>query len=1009
MVKTTNINNKGKTRKNKKLVYGNGNDCAFPFKFKGKVYDNECVKGDTGDWCATSKTKNNYTDTWAYCEKHNPKLKTPEQLAISPRSSSSRKSSTEIAQPYINTFVAINAPKPQTPRKSSSSNSKEEDTDLKITFENIDIILAKTTYKTYNVYKSVTLGHKKGKTNGKQWLVMNPGKGSEFTFTTIDEAFNVYKNDREYYNKRYEIVNFEGFDDSEIKNKIPELNFSPVDIKKCNNEKAGFGLGDDFKDIDKKKIIQLSNGNCYDIDELVGYLISQKGKNIDPINSANGKITPIWNNQEELLEIRNFPGIEPDIKKEFQTVMDKTLAMLRMPPYIRILNTEKGIEFMRRLIITGKICSEDYTKDDLFQNAAAEIARTREFFIENFTKEERDKISNITTVNGIRLESTLLKDTGDMCIHGIGFRFCSFYFSAFVNTRKTYKDLGEECKIKLFPGIVEIRDDVFIFCHGSEGSNYKKKAIFPLTGFIYDTKNGTNTDGGVGRLVKIRGKTNVYIESVFGFNYGFAERQIPFYKQNFHKITGNDPTFLLNQFADRPQGEKPKKKLTPVIDCKHKKVNILKINILKIIKLLNDRKGKDKYKNVKENGRMIEIKGSENPKVNGLYIELEALKNNKESYIKIIPFSDFYYFSYNKHYNDWRLQGAMDYKKNNNNCFMHYWENVKEKVMENEGYFKENIMYILYNNKWNKDDNIKIVKYNIDGNIDYDIDKYFELKYGIEDKKDSNSSSKHNSDSPPDKPVIQPNEPVVQVELTNEEIADLKERNELPYGGVLQEAMKAQDRNAIKILMKARAIKPKKKSSKKSQNKTPKKKSPKKEHKKTDNQHQDLLPGKYKKLDHIEHIKEISDTYIGNIPQEKEHIQMNKKTQSKSRSSSSNRSKKSSSSSKIEKDNIGKSFFGLKENGKIDPLQLNSQFVLTQNATQGGFEENEIKFEFIMSVTMIKNRYKIFIQKTKTKNGKAIKLKDTTVWWNPKKGDEGNPSKILQDKINAGYELSWRI
>ena len=61
-MKATNIDNKGKIRKSKDILPGN---CIFPFKYKGKEY-NDCVKGDTGDWCPTSLTGKRTSKTWGY-------------------------------------------------------------------------------------------------------------------------------------------------------------------------------------------------------------------------------------------------------------------------------------------------------------------------------------------------------------------------------------------------------------------------------------------------------------------------------------------------------------------------------------------------------------------------------------------------------------------------------------------------------------------------------------------------------------------------------------------------------------------------------------------------------------------------------------------------------------------------------------------------------------------------------------------------------------------------------
>ncbi len=64
-IETTDIDNKGKKHKIKKIITGN---CIFPFKYKRKIY-NDCVFSEKGYWCATKITKKNYTKNWGYCKK----------------------------------------------------------------------------------------------------------------------------------------------------------------------------------------------------------------------------------------------------------------------------------------------------------------------------------------------------------------------------------------------------------------------------------------------------------------------------------------------------------------------------------------------------------------------------------------------------------------------------------------------------------------------------------------------------------------------------------------------------------------------------------------------------------------------------------------------------------------------------------------------------------------------------------------------------------------------------
>lgn len=61
----------GKIKKGKDLMAG---DCIFPFKYKGKV-QNGCVKGNTGDWCATEVKDNKTVRKWAYCNVNGKKVR----------------------------------------------------------------------------------------------------------------------------------------------------------------------------------------------------------------------------------------------------------------------------------------------------------------------------------------------------------------------------------------------------------------------------------------------------------------------------------------------------------------------------------------------------------------------------------------------------------------------------------------------------------------------------------------------------------------------------------------------------------------------------------------------------------------------------------------------------------------------------------------------------------------------------------------------------------------------
>ena len=80
-MESTTVNRKGKTEKNKKIKAGS---CIFPFKYKGKIY-NECLDTPKGKLCATEiNPKNGILTKYGYC----PGVLPPAKQALRPRSAS---------------------------------------------------------------------------------------------------------------------------------------------------------------------------------------------------------------------------------------------------------------------------------------------------------------------------------------------------------------------------------------------------------------------------------------------------------------------------------------------------------------------------------------------------------------------------------------------------------------------------------------------------------------------------------------------------------------------------------------------------------------------------------------------------------------------------------------------------------------------------------------------------------------------------------------------------------
>ena len=559
-MKTTNINKFGRVQKEKSLLIG---DCIFPFIYKGKKHT-VCVNGKTGNWCATTLKKSGCADTWAYCI--NDEKDKSEDLII------------EEIQPNVEHF--------ETPDQKERSKKLKlrlkrleyqiETTLSHLTFEYIESkpIMKKVgvvSEQFENIQKHFFLRFFLSKT--KKWCVSlfeyhNEDKrfNKNKYFPNIEDAFEYYVLTRETMSKHYNIVNFEGLDDNMIKEYQYNIQFEPVDVSTCKYDKSM--LDDDIylKDLPNNKIIKVNSQNCYDIDELVQYLISSNGKNIDPMDIIEGLTTPIWKTEKELLFIRNFPTIPKDKKTEFQTIIDYQINIMRKPPYLDIMNTNEGYTFLYKLITTGKICTEDYTND--FKPSQIEITKTREYLYANFSKEDIDKIKIISTTNGKTIEDILIKNTSSTCIHGIGFSLISLYFSGFIKIRDNIELLQSPLKIQLFPGIIEVSKNVFMFCHSNSSSHKKiNDLLYPLTVIYFDIQNtvrGQNS-GGAGRILTIYNKSKILPESLWGFSILFSKSKIPLVIQHYTELTNVNSKNILMQFYDTPQTEQIKTEVNVVL------------------------------------------------------------------------------------------------------------------------------------------------------------------------------------------------------------------------------------------------------------------------------------------------------------------------------------------------------------------------------------------------------------------------------------------------------------
>jgi len=209
------------------------------------------------------------------------------------------------------------------------------------------------------------------------------------------------------------------------------LQLAPGD-RKCDNKQDM--MMDNIEEIVQDKFIRTTNGLCHNVDDLVRYIISTKGQNIDPLDPA--KVAKIWKDDIEKVQILSHPGLDPEILSDYYKLLEELdkekIAHLRLiADNINILNQIGDTGF---LALNDKISSFSKDPEDfLFAQKAVYT-----LFEKLQAQPNKDLWLNLG-VGGINLRQ-ILKTLKDECIHGVGFKllwiYCNWYNKIITQTDK---------------------------------------------------------------------------------------------------------------------------------------------------------------------------------------------------------------------------------------------------------------------------------------------------------------------------------------------------------------------------------------------------------------------------------------------------------------------------------------------------------------------------------------------------------------------------------------------
>lgn len=189
---------------------------------------------------------------------------------------------------------------------------------------------------------------------------------------------------------------------------------------KCLNHFTLYG--DEIKEVPFSKLWITSNGYCHEIDELMEYLISSEGRNIDPLDSTN--TIPIWNTDKEKTRLLQSKGIDPTIKKRYQQMIQNKKSIdipFSLPELETILDEIAKTSF---ILLNDKPFS---FSDSGFSSAEEALGHFSNFLSLGWTTEQqqfiRKKLKNGTAPGTI---DSILNDHSS-CVHKKGNMFLEIY------------------------------------------------------------------------------------------------------------------------------------------------------------------------------------------------------------------------------------------------------------------------------------------------------------------------------------------------------------------------------------------------------------------------------------------------------------------------------------------------------------------------------------------------------------------------------------------------------
>lgn len=253
-----------------------------------------------------------------------------------------------------------------------------------------------------------------------------------------------------------------------------------------------------INEMDKETFIKTAAGYCYDVNDLVQFMIVNRDRNSDPIKKSE----KIWNDDIEKATILSHPGLEKEmLEKYYQMLENVQQEKLKR---LQIMWDQRNV--LQQIGETGFVCLSDQRAehgDEGFEYAPKAIDRLYKIIDKQYNKSEWRK------VRAGRIElGQVLDDIPNTCIHGTGMKL-SYLFAYF--QAELINELGKYVENPLYfpipncPYTLSFHTHAYLIQHLPDISESKGNAI---TICYYETDESTQRDDDVYDY----GRTNILLK-----------------------------------------------------------------------------------------------------------------------------------------------------------------------------------------------------------------------------------------------------------------------------------------------------------------------------------------------------------------------------------------------------------------------------------------------------------------------------------------------------------------